>query len=226
MRAAFEALLDREPGARAAGRTEIVVRCATAMAGGEVGDASRATTQATREATIAARPAPTIVAVAVAVLALLAGAGWWLAHAGRPSAAPPVAAPPVAAPPVAAPSVAVVVAAPPTPAPPAPAPPTPAPAQPLTPRPTVKPAARHLGPPPPSSPRAADAPALLDVNATPWAHVRVDGVPRGETPLLGLSLPPGTHTLELSNEPLGAHRELTLTLRPGEHARRVEDLTR
>ena len=30
MRAAFEALLDREPGARAAGRTEMVVRCATA----------------------------------------------------------------------------------------------------------------------------------------------------------------------------------------------------
>ena len=30
---------------------------------------------------------------------------------------------------------------------------------------------------------AHEAPATLDVNATPWAHVRVDGAPRGETPL-------------------------------------------
>ncbi len=69
-------------------------------------------------------------------------------------------------------------------------------------------------------------PALLDVNASPWAHVRVDGKPRGETPLLGLALPPGPHTIELTNEPLGVHRELTVTLQPGEHARRVEDLSR
>ncbi|MCA1657557.1 MAG: hypothetical protein LC713_07620, partial [Actinobacteria bacterium] len=75
-------------------------------------------------------------------------------------------------------------------------------------------------------PSGATAPALLDVNATPWAHVRVDGAPRGETPLLGLSLAAGTHTLELSNEPLGVHRELSVTLRPGEHATRVEDLSR
>jgi hypothetical protein len=68
--------------------------------------------------------------------------------------------------------------------------------------------------------------AELDVNATPWAHVRVDGVARGETPLLGLSLAAGTHKVELANEPLGVHRELTVTLRPGEHARRVEDLSK
>ena len=42
----------------------------------------------------------------------------------------------------------------------------------------------------------------------------------------GLSLPPGTHSLELTNEPLGVHRELSVTLHPGEHARRVEDLSR
>jgi hypothetical protein len=83
---------------------------------------------------------------------------------------------------------------------------------------------RHAEPRPSPS-RSDEEPAILDVNATPWAHVRVDGTPRGETPLLGLKLPAGAHTIELSNEPLGVHRELTLTLRAGEHARRVEDLT-
>jgi hypothetical protein len=56
--------------------------------------------------------------------------------------------------------------------------------------------------------------------------VRIDGTPRGETPLLGVALPPGVHAIELTNEPLGIHRELTVTLRSGEHARQVEDLTR
>ncbi|MGZ3407686.1 MAG: serine/threonine-protein kinase, partial [Polyangia bacterium] len=55
MRAAFEALLDREPGARAAGRAEIIARCG-APAAAEAGDGSRTGTQATREATVAATP--------------------------------------------------------------------------------------------------------------------------------------------------------------------------
>jgi hypothetical protein len=77
-----------------------------------------------------------------------------------------------------------------------------------------------------AAPKSVEAPALLDVNASPWAHVRVDDIARGETPLLGLSLAPGTHKIELANEPLGVHRELTVTLHSGEHATRVEDLTR
>ena len=89
-------------------------------------------------------------------------------------------------------------------------------------------------PPTPSAPPAhhrapahvAPAPAHLDVNAIPWAHVRIDGVARGETPLLGLTLPAGSHQLELTNEPLGARRDVRIELRPGEHARRLEDLTR
>src|SRR6185312_13474934 len=179
MRAAFEALLDREPGARAAARDEIVARLAAAT-GVDGGDGPRSATQATREATVAISPTR-----------------WALGAAAPPAPTPPA----------------------PTPLAPSPPPHTAAHAAAHAP-------ARHVEPRPTPSPRRDEAPATLDVNATPWAHVRVDGTPRGETPLLGLSLPAGTHTIELANEPLGVHRELTVTLRPGEHARRVEDLSR
>ncbi len=212
MRAAFEALLDREPGARAAGRAEIVARCA-APPGAEAADGTRSATHATREATVAASPSRW--ALGAAALALVAGATLWIARAAQHTP-PPVQAAPIATP----------IPAPSTPTPPpmrTTATTTPAPRPPV--RAAAHPATRHLELRPPS-PLADEAPAILDINATPWAHVRVDGTPRGETPLLGLSLPAGAHTVELTNEPLGVHRELTLTLRPGEHARRVEDLSR
>lgn len=242
MRAAFEALLDREPGARAAGRGEIVARCA-ASTGGEVGEGSRTGTVATREATVAAWPARWSLGVASALL-LGGGAIFWLTRASHHGAPPPplstvVAAPrAVDAPPsraVDAPSRAVdapsprAVDAPPPPrvANPSSPPIVDLPAPPATPRPTAhltaRPTAHRVDP---AHAAAPSEPALLDVNASPWAHVRVDGTARGETPLLGLSLSPGTHTVELSNEPLGVHRELTVTLHAGEHARRVEDLSR
>jgi hypothetical protein len=214
MRAAFEALLDREPGARAAGRAEIVARCALPSSA-DAGDATRSATQATREATVASSSFRTLGAAALAIVAVAAGASLWMARAAH---LPPPLAHATASAPIAA-SL------------PAPAPST----APLAPTLTAAPPARVVAHAPshprhveprPSPSRSDEEPATLDVNATPWAHVRVDGAPRGETPLLGLSLPAGRHTLELSNEPLGVHRELTLTLRPGEHARRVEDLSR
>jgi hypothetical protein len=67
--------------------------------------------------------------------------------------------------------------------------------------------------------------ARLDLNATPWAHVRIDGRDRGDTPLLDVELPVGPHRVELINEPLGVRREVTVELHPGEHARRVETLS-
>ena len=226
MRAAFEALLDREPGARAAGRAEIVTRSGAPSAASEAGEASRTATQATREATVAALPSRWRLGAA-AVLVAVAGVALWAAGVGRhrraqaasPAFAPPVVAAPVVAPPVVAPPV----AAPPVVAPPVVAPP---PSSKSAARAPSRAATRHADAArAPSSPSVA-APALLDINATPWAHVRIDGAPRGETPLLGVSLAAGSHTLELSNEPLGVHRELTVTLHPGEHATRVEDLSR
>jgi len=216
MRAAFEALLDREPGARAAGRAEIVARCGSAVAA-ESGDGSRSATQATREATVAPLPSRRIGLVATAIVSM--AAAWMLRAAVRPVAQlPPPPSTHAAAP--------VVAAQPSAPEPTAPEPivPQPAAPEPITPPPHVTTHARAAASPAPTI-ATPTAPALLDVNASPWAHVRVDGAARGETPLLGLSLPAGTHTLELTNEPLGAHRELTITLHPGEHARRVEDLT-
>jgi serine/threonine-protein kinase len=237
MRAAFEALLDREPGARAAGRAEIVARCGTPSPASEGGEASRTATQATREATVAALPSRWRLG-AVAALVAVGGVGLWGAGVGRhhdgghghdgAARAATASSPPLesARPTAAAPLLPIV--APPAPVVAAPAPVVAAPTPPKSAaRAPTRAATHHAGAPhvPPSASTAAAAPALLDVNATPWAHVRVDGAPRGETPLLGLSLPAGTHTLELSNEPLGVHRELTVILRPGEHATRVEDLS-
>jgi serine/threonine-protein kinase len=225
MRAAFDALLDREPGARAAGRTVLIARCGAALPS-EAGDGSRTATQATREATVAVLPSRWRTA-AVAGLVVVAGAAAWLARAAH-HRAPDVARPTVAAtatpaPAAAAPAPAAVAAlsAPVTsPETALVSPRPPSLASPPRPTPRRSPTARTH----PPRPDAALAPALLDVNATPWAHVRIDGLPRGETPLLGLALSPGTHDIELTNEPLGAHRVLTVTLQPGEHARRVEAL--
>jgi len=231
MRAAFEALLDREPGARAAGRAEIVARSGapSAASASEGGEASRTATQATREATVAPLPSRWRLGAAAALVAV-GGVALWAAGVGRhhhggdhhhDEAHAATAAP---SPVVAAPSPVVAASSPITTAPSpivgAPSPPPPKSAA----RAPTRAAPHHADAT--HAPPGSTATALLDVNATPWAHVRVDGAPRGETPLLGLSLAAGTHTLELSNEPLGVHRELTVTLHPGEHATRVEDLSR
>lgn len=248
MRAAFDALLDREPGARSAGRAALIARIEAAApeAGGDAAGTRTAATQATREATRLPLPRR-FVGLAAALLVVAGGAAWIARASLRPpvamvprslpttksplpprSAAP--ATPATATPPAPAATAATASAATAatrrttatTPAATAPTPPTaataPSPAAPAPPVHERRAHARHEAP--------SAAPASLDVNATPWAHVRIDGTPRGETPLLGLTLPPGPHRIELTNEPLGVHRELTVTLSPGEHAKRIEDLTR
>jgi|GEM_PF-1401505 len=64
---------------------------------------------------------------------------------------------------------------------------------------------------------APTAPATLDVNAVPWAEVRIDGRSVGTTPLFGLALQPGRHVLRFANEPLGETRETHLEVVSGEH---------
>ncbi len=265
MRAAFEALLDREPGARAAGRAEIVARCSRPTAA-EAGEPSRTATQATREATMAVSPSRWGLGAIVAV-ALVGGASLWVVPAVRHwsvQAKPPVVSttPHPATGPRAAAPAGPRAAAPGSPAAPTPGSPAPTPGSPALPpgspalppgspalppgSPALPPGSPALpvsgSPAPPTSPTRAPLrhlerehatpptaplePALLDLNASPWAHVRIDGRERGETPLLGLSLPAGTHTVEFTNEPLGVHRQVVVTLRSGEHARRVVDLSR
>jgi len=53
--------------------------------------------------------------------------------------------------------------------------------------------------------QVADEPGKLNVQATPgWAKVYIDGAYVGTTPLIGHELPPGSYTIRLENERLGA----------------------
>ena len=62
------------------------------------------------------------------------------------------------------------------------------------------------------------APGRLSIGATPWCDVTVDGRGRGQTPVIGLSLPPGSHHIRCTN-PEHAAQERTVTLGPGQDLR-------
>jgi hypothetical protein len=55
--------------------------------------------------------------------------------------------------------------------------------------------------------------------------VVVDGRPIGNTPQMSISLPPGSHRVELINEQFNIHETLTVQIQPGETVRRVLTLT-
>ena len=116
-------------------------------------------------------------------------------------------------PPAAARSIAPPASLVPTPTPtPMPPPPTPEPAV----------AAPRAAPQPTPSPTPAAEGALLVV-ARPWADVSVDGVPRGQTPLARIPLPPGAHAV-LLNHPDYQPYPRRVTIRPGETFRLTVDL--
>jgi eukaryotic-like serine/threonine-protein kinase len=228
MRAAFDALLDGEPGARAEGRKTLLVRVAAA-AESDVptpGIGSRGSRSiATKDATQATASRRRRIAFALIALAFGAGAATLLAHEGsrrrhqdHHDHAARFEQPPPPPPSPSAPSSGVAATA--TPSPDV----APRPAPTATLRST---AARSLAGDKPRAEHKAnvEASAELDLNATPWAHVRVDGVNVGETPLLGLKLRAGEHVVELVNEPLAVRRQQTIALKPGEHARRLFDLS-
>ena len=72
----------------------------------------------------------------------------------------------------------------------------------------------------------AAAAARLSINALPWAEVRVDGQKRGNTPLRALTLPAGTHEVELLCPPLGVRESLRVALPQGGRAKLVVDLAK
>lgn len=59
------------------------------------------------------------------------------------------------------------------------------------------------------------APGTLQVIVVPWGNVVVDGKPHGPTPIAPVSLPPGTHTVVVTNSELGAQRSATVKILPG-----------
>jgi tRNA A-37 threonylcarbamoyl transferase component Bud32 len=58
----------------------------------------------------------------------------------------------------------------------------------------------------------------LDVVVSPWARVRVDGVDQGQTPLRGLRLSAGLHTVEISNRELERRERVKVKVGGGRQA--------
>ena len=79
--------------------------------------------------------------------------------------------------------------------------------------------ALSLQPPTTTAPAAVDStPGRLTVGATPWCTVTVDGVGRGQTPVVGMSLRPGAHRISCINPERGT-QERAVTLSPGQDLR-------
>ncbi len=131
-----------------------------------------------------------------------------------PSAAPAVAAPAVAAPAVAAPAP---VAAP-TSAPASQA--TPARANPKA---AAAPGARRVSAAAPSA-TASGATGTLRVSARPWAIVTIDGKVIGNTPQMNLTLPEGSHRVQLSNPEFNVEKVVTVSIRAGKTETLIIDL--
>jgi hypothetical protein len=151
--------------------------------------------------------------VAAALLAL-AGGGWYAAgpRVGAAPSSERAAAPAGVSPAPSAPAPAA--ASDPPPPPPAPAPAEPS-GVPVT----------RVAKPRPASPRPAKAAreveleaARLEINATPWGKVYVDGQAVGDTPIAepsALSVAPGRHRVRVVN-PTGASAARDVELAPGQ----------
>ena len=76
-------------------------------------------------------------------------------------------------------------------------------------RPAAKPAAKPE--PEPEPPPPAAEPGTLVVNSYPWSNVFIDGKPAGRTPVRGMELPAGKHTVKLVF-PSAGDQEFTQTV--------------
>jgi len=65
---------------------------------------------------------------------------------------------------------------------------------------------------------------FLEANASPWAAVRIDGRPRGDTPLKALKLPAGRHGAVFTNPELGKTVQRTFVIRAGQTTRLIVDM--
>jgi serine/threonine-protein kinase len=72
------------------------------------------------------------------------------------------------------------------------------------------------GPPPASAPSARSKPMRLSLDTEPWTRVFLGRRLLGQTPLMDVSLPAGTHVLRLVNEGLSIDTTVEIEGRPGE----------
>ncbi len=174
--------------------------------------------------------------VAIALALAVAGGGAALFfRVALPPALPPITltpSPPLTRSPAPSPEAPLRVIAPSprrTPTPKAPRPvaaeavPTPSPEPtPMAPTPAPMAVAPPAAAQPTPSPTAVADGALLVV-ARPWADVSVDGIPRGQTPLGRVPLPPGPHAVLLTHPDYQPYPR-RVTIRPGQTFRLTVDL--
>lgn len=65
---------------------------------------------------------------------------------------------------------------------------------------------------------------LLKLNSIPWSQVYIDKKLVGNTPLLGLQVAAGKHTVELKNPDTGARKKLKIKVNAGETLTKIEKL--
>ncbi|MBI2897232.1 MAG: serine/threonine protein kinase [Deltaproteobacteria bacterium] len=73
----------------------------------------------------------------------------------------------------------------------------------------------HPGPAP-----SGGAPGSLVLDSRPWCNVTIDGVARGQTPIVNLSLPAGQHTGRCVNPQFNIAAGFSFTIRSGETTRK------
>ena len=69
--------------------------------------------------------------------------------------------------------------------------------------------------PPSVEARPAVAPGFLSLDSAPWSNVSLGSRPLGSTPLIRQALPPGRHTLTLTNPELGTSTTYVVEIRSG-----------
>lgn len=64
------------------------------------------------------------------------------------------------------------------------------------------------------------APGTLVLDSRPWCNVTIDGVSRGQTPIVNLSLPSGRHSGRCVNPQFGINASFSVNIEPGQTTRK------
>ncbi|MDD5308601.1 MAG: PEGA domain-containing protein [Deltaproteobacteria bacterium] len=80
----------------------------------------------------------------------------------------------------------------------------------------------HLAEPP--RPVSDGAYGLLTVTTNPWSAVFLDGRPLGNTPVVRIAVPVGSHVVLMENRDAGVRRKTGIVVRAGEEVRLAENL--